>query len=358
MFLVVYVHSSFMFDFTPDGASRQAGLFWFTSILALVCNALFFMVSGKFNLAQAIGMKLSDYRIFYIKKVIDLLLPIAVYAIAFWVLRYVAMNLFGAWNDGTNLFDYVAFFEATHQLLISGWWFVPTIFSLMIFTPFLGRMLSALSGKETYLLLAMIFGCAALVAIEKLLGHTTFLSKFTMPIIGIWASVYILGYVIDKINFSSRALSRLYIFAIAEVVIVGAAFVAMPDVFLSPEGGPSSIWNAVLLAVFYPVIGSALYLFFKNITITGNAAKRIAEAIGNRAFGIYLIHFCFYLSFLHLLPTWLREADDVVDGIAKRLVITVIVFAMSFVTAAIIDKIFVYPIQKRLKARFLVKLPR
>lgn len=38
MFLVVYVHSSFMYSFTAEADSKQAGLYWFTSILALMCN--------------------------------------------------------------------------------------------------------------------------------------------------------------------------------------------------------------------------------------------------------------------------------------------------------------------------------
>lgn len=353
MFLVVYVHSSFLFNFTPAIDSKQAGLYWFTTMLATVCNALFFMVSGKFNLSQATNLKIDGYRIFYTKKAIDLLLPIVIYAIAFWVLRFMANKLFGAWDDGISFWDYGALFKNTQLLLTSSWWFAPLIFSLMIFTPFLGRMLSTLKTKETYVLLALIFGCAAVIGVESLIGSTAVLSKFLAPVFGLTVGVYVLGFVIDKAYMSRKALLRLYILAGSLIVILGLIFVFAPRLALTEGVGPSLKWDSILPAVFFPVIASALFLFFKNIRITGDKTKKVIEFVGNRAFGIYLIHFCFYFSYLHLLPEWLRGADNVVHGLAARVVITTIIFLASLAVAALIDLLVVNPIQKRLKSRFL-----
>ncbi len=355
MFLVVYVHSSFMFTFTLDSDSTQAGLYWFTSMLALVCNALFFMVSGKFNLAQAVELKSGEYRAFYIKKAIDLLVPIIFYAIAFWVLRFLGIWLFGAYTDGTPFWDFGAFITMFQELLVSSWWFVPMIFSLMIFTPFLGRMLKGLKQKEMYLLLVLIFGCAAIVAIEKVIGNTTFLSKFLAPTFGIWAGAYMLGYVIDRADMTAKVLSRWYIAAAAVITIFGSLFVIIPQVLITPDGSLVGGWNNVLSALFYPVIAGALFLFFKNVKITNDKAKRFVEFVGNRAFGIYLIHFCFFFSYLQLLPDWLRNADDVVSGVAKRLVITTLVYLASLAVAIVIDLFIVNPVQKKLKGFFLKK---
>ena len=317
MFLVVYVHSSFMFNFAPASDSKQAGLYWFTSILALVCNGLFFMVSGKFNLAQATKLETGGYRTFYTKKVIDLLVPVVFYAIAFWVLRFVGIKLFGAWDDGTSFLDYGAFFKTTYHLLISSWWFVPTLFSLMIFTPFLGRMLSSLNRKEAYVLLAFLFGCAAIIAIENLIGY------------------------------------KKYVAAGVSIVIFGLVFVLSPQQVLSSSGDTLPVWKDILSAVFFPVVATALFLFFKNIKITGDKAKKVIEFVGNRSYGIYLIQFCFFFSFLHLLPEWLRGSDNVVDGIAKRLAITMIVYILSLAVATLVDLLVVNPIQKRLKILLL-----
>lgn len=350
MFLVVYVHSSFMFNFTPANDSKQAGFFWFTTVLALVCNALFFMVSGKFNLVQATKLEIRDYPTFYRKKVINLLLPVVFYALAFWILRFVGIKLFGAWDDGTSFWDVKAFLVTIHGLLISSWWFVPMIFSLMIFTPFLGRLLNNIKLKEAYVLLFLVFGCAAIVAIEKLIGVTEAFSKFLAPTFGIWAGVYLLGYVIDKPTMSLGALKKWYVSAGVVTVVFGAIAVFMPQLFLSPEGGGTApVWNGVLSAIFYPIFGSALFLFFKNIKITGDRTKRVVEFVGNRAFGIYLIHFCFYFSFLHLLPEWLRSADTAVSGIVDRIIITVIVYLASLAVATLVDLFVVNPVQKRLR---------
>jgi surface polysaccharide O-acyltransferase-like enzyme len=353
MFLVVYVHSSFMFNFTLSTDSNQAGLYWFTSVLALACNALFFMVSGKFNLVQGARLEVEGYRIFYIKKVIDLLLPVAVYAVAFWVLRFVGMKVFGAWDDGVGFWDLRAFLGTVHQLLMSSWWFVPMIFSLMIFTPFLGRMIDGLKIKEVYLLLGAVFGCAAIVAIEVLLGFTTVFSTFFKVMFGIWAAIYVLGYVIDLIEVSTKALSRWYMLAGALVTLFGFVFVLFPEISLSTDGTPAPGWNGLLSAVFYPVIAGALFLYVKNITISSERLRRAVEFLGNRAFGIYLIHFCFFFSYLHLLPDWLRSSDNAVGGIAKRIVITLIVYFASLIVATLIDLLVVAPAQKRLKTVLL-----
>jgi len=353
MFLVVYVHSSFMLNYMPTYGSKQMGLFWFTDILALVCNGLFFMVSGKFNLTQATELGIGGYRKFYSKKVIDLLLPVAFYAIAFWVLRFVGIKIFGAWDDGVNILNYNVFLKTIYQLLISSWWFVPTIFSLMIFTPFLGRMLSSLKIKETYVLLGLLFGCSAVIALENLLGVTTILSQFIAPVFGIWAGYYILGYVIDKIKISTKLLSGMYALAGALVVIFGLIFVLEPQLSLSSGGEPFPAWKAILSAVFYPAVAIALFLLFKNIQITGDKVKRIVEFVGNRAYGIYLIHFCFIFSYLQLLPKQLRGSDNVVSGVLIRLVITTIVYLISLMIATIVDLLVVNPIQKRLKILLL-----
>lgn len=355
MFLVVYVHSSFMFNFTPEPDSKQAGLYWFTSVLALVCNSLFFMVSGKFNLAQAVKLKFDGYRTFYTKKVIDLLIPVVLYAVTFWILRFIGIEYFGAWDGGIGFWDIGAFFNTFHELLVSSWWFVSMIFSLMIFTPFIGRMLGNLKNKEVYVLLAVLFGCYAIIALEELFGHTTFLSKFLAPIFGIWLGVYMMGYVIDGIKFTPGMMRRWYIASGVMLAVFGAIFVFAPQISLSQEGGPLASWNMLLSAVFYPVVSGALYLFFKNINIVGDRTKKIIEFVGNRAYGIYLIHFCFYFSFLQLLPDWLREADNAVGGIVKRLIIAAIVFLASLVIATLVDLFVVNPVQKRLKSRLIKK---
>ena len=355
MFLVVYIHSNYMFAFSPASDSKQAGLYWFTGVLALVCNALFFMVSGKFNLAQAVDLKPGEYRAFYIKKAIDLLIPIGFYIIVFWILRFVAIGVFGSWTDGTSFWDLGAFLGTFQELLMTSWWFIPMIFSLMIFTPFIGRMLKGLQRKEMYLLLAILFGCAAVVIVERLIGQTTVLSKFLAPTFGMWMGIYMLGYVIDKVNVSSKVLTRWCIAAVSLVVILGLIFITIPGFCVSPEGVLLPVADTLLLVLFYPVLASALFLLFKSIKITKDRIKRLIEFVGNRAFGIYLIHFCFLFSYVQLMPDWFKGADDAVSGILKRLIITVLVYLASLGVAIVVDLFVVNPVQKKLKSLLLKK---
>ena len=222
----------------------------------------------------------------------------------------------------------------------------------MVFTPFLGRMLGVLKKKEIYVLVALLFGCAAIVAIEKLIGQTAVLSKFLAPVFGIWVGFYIFGYVIDKIKTSRRMLVRWYSLAAAIVVIFGLTFVLAPQIWLTADG-PMPVWNAALSALFYPFVAGAIFLFFKNTKIKSNKTKRAVEFVGNRAFGIYLIHFCFFFTYLHLLPEWLRGSDNALFGIVDRAIITSLVFLSSLVIATLVDLFVLNPIQKRLKARLL-----
>jgi peptidoglycan/LPS O-acetylase OafA/YrhL len=186
---------------------------------------------------------------------------------------------------------------------------------------------------------------------EQLLGHTIILSKFLMPVFGIWAGVYMMGYVIDEAQVSSKMRLRWYIAGGSLIVLFGLVFVLVPQQSLSSSGNPLPAWNDMLSAVFYPVVAAALYLFFKNIKIAGDKMKKAVEFVGNRAFGIYLIHFCFYFSYRQLLPEWLRGADGAVEGIAKRVIITTIVYLASLAVATLVDILVVNPVQKQLKSR-------
>jgi surface polysaccharide O-acyltransferase-like enzyme len=349
MFLVVYVHSSLNFTFGAE-PSKSAGLFWFSSAIALMCNPLFFMVSGKFNIAQAEKLKWGGVLQWYLKKVIDLLLPVIFYAIVFWLMQYVAVKFFGAWSNGSeNFFDIYGFLKMVNDLLCSSWWFVPAIFALMIVTPFIARLMKNLNKSETLLWFGIIFGLPAIVLIDKLLPFdSTAISKFATAVFAGSVGIYAWGYFIDKLKFTKQRRRALYLLTLSIIVVVGVISVLAP-LFQTPSLGNPDL----LLSIFFPITAGAIFISLKNLKIVGEKTRKIVGFIGQRAYGIYLIHFVFYLSFLQVLPDAFREASSAPEAIAKRFLISTIVYILSLVLASLIDLLIVRPIQKKIKSKVL-----
>ena len=348
MFMVVFVHSSFQFGFDPEFGSASFGAAGLITMLALMCNPLFFMISGKFNLAGVSKLEWGGYKTFYLKKILNLLLPVVVYAVIFWILQNIAIQFFGAWDNGSSFFDVKAFFRMTYDLLISSWWFVPTIFALMLVTPFLAKLLSALKGKETIAFLSIIFGCVAIVWLETTLGYTDIFSKFFTPIFIGSSGVFMLGHVIDVAKLDKAKRIKIYVASMSLLILSAVLMIFVPRIGFSEP----SIDRGIMM-IFYPVICSAVFLLIKNIKIKGEKVAKTIEFIGQRAFGIYLIHFVLFFSYLQLLPEWLRTADSFGPYFVKRLAITIIAYIISLALASAIDLLIVNPMSKRLRKKIV-----
>ncbi len=129
MFLVVVCHTQSYLDYGGHipGISVSA-----LSRISILCDPLFFMLSGFF----ALGSFKKSLRDYYLNKISTIILPMVVYSI----LLYLYLIPFSSMSLG-NYFD---FFRTN---LENGWWFIPQLVPCLVAAPFLCKGLDALSEK-------------------------------------------------------------------------------------------------------------------------------------------------------------------------------------------------------------------
>lgn len=127
MFLVVVVHIA------PQlGSFRNINASAIASTAAIICDPIFFCLSGYFALKP---LKKS-YKEYLFGKALSLLLPIFVYA----ALLYTYKAATGSLQD-------TSYIRYTSSLVQGGWWFVPALIPCILVAPVLSKMFDALNDR-------------------------------------------------------------------------------------------------------------------------------------------------------------------------------------------------------------------
>lgn len=127
MFLVVVVHTA---NYLPS-LSLPFDLASAVGQTALICDPVFFMLSGYF----ALRPQKDSIRKYYLKKAYSVVLPIFLYS--------VLLYLYSSWQS-LSFGGYLAF---SRTLFFGAWWFIPTLVSFLVIAPFLYIALEGLSDS-------------------------------------------------------------------------------------------------------------------------------------------------------------------------------------------------------------------
>lgn len=147
IFFVVAVHCRVVLDTGTD-----IGYLWF-----LVCgtlffsgNALFFMMSGKFNLRVREGD--AAIKKFYRSKVRNILVPVLVY--------FLIRTVYDLWGDWPGLGAAASYFVrgSLSDFASIEYWFVFTLFGFLLVSPFLARAFDGMSDFEVKLFIGIGIG--------------------------------------------------------------------------------------------------------------------------------------------------------------------------------------------------------
>lgn len=173
----------------------------------VVCNGVFFMISGKFNLRKNFESK-SDYYNYYTDKFISIIVP---YGIISCILVKIVDK-----PQGIKNFIYLciqAFFSTNCQ---NHFWFMCCLIGMLVSAPFLAKMLNSMKKFE----LKLLFSIGIIWSIIAIYLTTDFGIAFSITSFFLWGWLFYfwLGYFTERV-VDDRNIKIFYILGILGYII-------------------------------------------------------------------------------------------------------------------------------------------
>ena len=301
-------------------------------MVLMLCNSLFFMLSGHFNLRKSFDCK-RDYYSFYVKRSIDIILPFFLISIVLCVWNIHEQNVFI--NSYRHFIYYFVDEFFSGKISLQSWFMYPLI-GYMVSTPFLSKMLHAMDEFSMKLMVIIVLIWNLIQVYFA--ANFGFAFSFSGWLLEGWLYCYVIGYIIDHCpSINSSLVYALGVFGYF-IGVVGVTFAK--DNYKYPTD----------LAPGFILFSMAAYLFFReHILIRNDNLKKILCFISKYSFLVFLLHW-------HVLKYVVYRAFGDGHGINESLLYVLKVFctfAISLVAAIIIDIPMNY-LKKHLKKRFKV----
>lgn len=319
MIFVIAVHSP-VSPFSDSYFAAQGAFLVF-----ILCDGLFFMISGQLNLSKPIR-SYSDMVDFYIRKGITILIPFVLavsgfYAYNCW--KYsVPMSLYGLYRE------FIGGYASTYL------WFVYVLFGFMLSTPILSRALQSFDRRELNLvmLIALLWNSVEVYLAKDLdleFGFSGWLLSGLMV-------YYVAGYYISR-GITARYRWLLYA---AGVISYGVTLI-----------GSTYFWKYYKIstdqAPLYILFSMAVYTFLAyEVPLTSKGVKKVIAFLARHAYTVYLTH-AMALDGAVSLVGRLRVPDTA--GFALVIVLTL---TIGLTGAVLLDELLIFPLQKYLQKAY------
>lgn len=323
-FSVIVLHTSASNWHKSSVESFSWQVFNFYDGLVRFCVPVFVMISGVFFLDPEREFSLDILFQKYILRIIK--------AFVFWSASYSIL---------INIFKYkainVEFLLSTLKQFMVGryhLWFLFMIFALYLVAPFLRKITCNKNLLEYFIILFLIFGIL-IPFLQKLplFEQTTEITdKMNLYMVLGFSGYFVIGYYLVSYELSQFMKRVIY--------IMGCLGILLTIVFTSII----SLMNKEPTEVFYDYLSPnvltssiALFLFFKERVAKHKFSERtitIILRISRYTFGIYLVHDFFNILFWKIGLTTL-----LFNPLGSVPLISSIIFALSFLVVALIDKI-------------------
>lgn len=280
MFMVVMVHTSSYLE------PVSGKLMTIMVITALLCDPVFFMLSGYFAIRPS-KRSLGSY---YIRKFSTILIPVIVYSI----LLYLISNKL----QGLSLGGYLQYFNAKMVFTEASngpWWFIPTLIPCLIAAPFIQKGFEALSDKQVFTLGAIMCGLFmwgmlfsglqqvfAIMHVETLSEFSALCLKIVPPSLLAIEPSYLQFFIMGGIfrRLQPRMTDKIF----RKVVILAAICYAF-DVLLGLLGisrnDPDYFWMLETIGIM---------AVFTRVKAASKTASSVSLWIAKRSYTIYLVH--------------------------------------------------------------------
>ena len=308
IFFVVAVHSLYFVD---QSSMACLWIYWALQSLFFTGNALFFLLSGKFNLRERtddVGVKK-----FYYNKIRNIMLPI--------VIVFLIRTFYNLYPDITALGFAKAFVKNfSFEFASTEYWFVFSLVGCIIVAPFLAHAFAKLNRFEQKVFLAIGLGFNLLVIIA---GNTGYAFKWGYLFSG-FSFVFCLGQYIE--SFFTPRNNR--------ILAVAAPLCLIVTVFLIDYGMRTNVQD---ISPIFTILSLGVYASLLFLGDKMNPSKFVSF-IAKHSFSIYLVHMMILLPLEGVLP--------ILSGKWSLLMlagVTLLVFAASTGVAFVLDKVVIDP---------------
>lgn len=279
----------------------------FMYALLFTCNALFFMMSGFFNIKDSY-----DLPSYYYKKVRNILLPTLAYMFIYEVWYRVSYG-----SSGHSIaVQYVLDAFSTYQNGV--FWFVMSLFGMLLLAPIVAPAFRSMKQElyRTYIVLTLLF--LSLSIIGSVTGYPT---GWSYPF-GIGFALFCFGAAFDI----GRAKEHWRLYLLLAVLCTAAStYLNYIGVARANDGSP-----------FFAVASVSIYVL---LYAWGSKMKpnKLISLIAKHSFGIYMCHIPVLQTIQPFMPSLVRPVAHVV--------LLVIVLAITLPIVMLIDKTFVKLLQ-------------
>ena len=305
---VVAVHSLYFVD---QSNSACLWIYWTLQTLFFTGNALFFLLSGKFNLRERTDD--AGVKKYYYSKIRNILLPI--------VIVFLIRTFYNLYPDITALGFTKAFIKNfAFEFASIEYWFVFSLMGCILVAPFLAHAFAKLSRFEQKVFLAIGLAYNLFVVIA---GNAGYAFKWGYLFTG-FSFMFCLGQYIETF-FTPR---------IKRCLMVAAPICLVATVILISHGMRTNAQDASPLFTILSFGVYSLLLFLCDIA----KPSKVVSFIAKHSFSIYLVHMMVLLPLESILP--------ILPGPTSFLMhigVTLLVFAASTAIAFVLDEAIINP---------------
>lgn len=289
--------------------------------LFLICNPLFFMLSGRFNLKKEFNTK-EDYKKFYIKRIVTLLVPFLIFSIVIYIYR----NF-----DNLSIIDFAKGLLAGN---IEGtYWFVYTLLGIMIFSPFFSKMLKNMNLFEKKLFFIISFCVNTFITVFAVFKIPNII---TFEIVGLvhWNFYYLMGEYIEEI-FSTRKSRKI-------IMLIGLLTFALQFILRCTINtgyrlsDPNPLLTLQALALYFFVL--------EFVKIKNEKVKNVISYFSKYSYIFYLLH----MTVIHFVNNFFNMYINAGLNLVFALCIFIISFIITMCIAIVAEKFVINPIQNLL----------
>ena len=289
--------------------------------LFFTCNALFFLLSGRFNMRE---LGEDEYTRYYYRRVRGVLLPTLIYLFIYTVVGPYSTS--GSILHIAKVFVLNSLGELSHGIF----WFVFSLFGMLLIAPFIASTFVRMGRNGQRWFLGLWFFVATLTYLSKCLE---FDYSWSFPLGG-FASFFCAGAFIEHSELNDLSTKTL-------ITVGVAAWVS--NMLLAYFGWSNGAYD---WSPIYALTAVCLYLVLLRVPIPEDGAlTRAISFVASQSFGIYLMH---WLVFKMISPYF--SPLQSMWGPLYHVCLSACVFALGLLLAVASDYLLVKPLQRLMDA--------
>ncbi|MCP8867459.1 acyltransferase, partial [Latilactobacillus curvatus] len=295
--------------------------------LVLLCNPLFFMISGHFNLHFK-GTSRSDYKRYYLKKLFNVVIPLVIYQFMF----YCFTNYLTHQQMGIKLWGWRLILDIFQDYTTNYFWFMYPLIAYLIAAPFLSKMLENLTDKEETIFTWVLIIVQTSGWLLKLININWGLISFPFSN---WLIYFLLGRLLEK--------KWNVIPCMESGLIIG--MVVVINVILTVIFPQSKGWGLHDLSPMYLLLAVVVYQGILRSTLCKKMSNsKLVVFLAHYSYGVYLGHGIVLL----LITPYLRFSS----GILSIIVTFFVAYLISVMFAILIDSLIIKQEKRILLRKF------